>query len=126
MLTKAGGLDEGELAEIRTHPVEGVWLIAGVPSLHAALPYMLFHHERWDGTATRRASGRGDPARGRMLAVADAFDAMTSVGPIGARSHRTRLRRRSGAVPATSSTRRVASAFLDALEAGEILLGRHS
>ena len=33
VLGKAGLLDEGELAEIRAHPVEGTWLIAGVPSL---------------------------------------------------------------------------------------------
>ena len=67
VLTKAGRLDERELAEIRAHPVEGMWLIAGVPSLHAALPYVLFHHERWDGLGypTRR-SGASIPLEGRV------------------------------------------------------------
>ena len=82
VLAKPGQLDEVELAEVRAHPVEGAWLIAGVPSLAAALPYVLFHHERWDGAGypTRRA-GLEIPIEGRLLAVADAFDAMTSSRP---------------------------------------------
>ena len=82
VLSKPGRLDDAELAEVRAHPVEGAWLIAGVPSLAAALPYVLFHHERWDGGGypTRRA-GLEIPLEGRLLAVADAFDAMTSARP---------------------------------------------
>jgi HD-GYP domain-containing protein (c-di-GMP phosphodiesterase class II) len=82
ILTKPGRLDDAELAEVRAHPVEGAWLIAGIPSLAAALPYVLFHHERWDGDGypTRRA-GHEIPIEGRLLAVADSFDAMTSSRP---------------------------------------------
>jgi HD-GYP domain-containing protein (c-di-GMP phosphodiesterase class II) len=82
VLGKPGRLDDAELAEVRAHPVEGAWLIAGIPSLAAALPYVLFHHERWDGCGypTRRA-GIEIPIEGRLLAVADSFDAMTSSRP---------------------------------------------
>jgi HD-GYP domain-containing protein (c-di-GMP phosphodiesterase class II) len=82
VLAKPGRLDEEELAEVRAHPVEGAWLISGIRSCAAALPYVLFHHERWDGTGypTRRA-GIEIPVEGRLLAVADAFDAMTSARP---------------------------------------------
>jgi HD-GYP domain-containing protein (c-di-GMP phosphodiesterase class II) len=82
VLAKPGRLDDAELAEVRAHPVEGAWLIAGVPSFAPALPYVLFHHERWDGCGypTRRA-GADIPVEGRLLAVADAFDAMTSARP---------------------------------------------
>jgi HD-GYP domain-containing protein (c-di-GMP phosphodiesterase class II) len=82
VLSKPGRLDDAELAEVRAHPVEGAWLIAGVPSLAAALPYVLFHHERWDGCGypTRRG-GLDIPIEGRLLAVADSFDAMTSSRP---------------------------------------------
>ncbi len=82
VLAKPGRLDDDELAEVRAHPVEGAWLIAGVASLVAALPYVLFHHERWDGDGypTRRG-GSEIPIEGRLLAVADSFDAMTSVRP---------------------------------------------
>jgi HD-GYP domain-containing protein (c-di-GMP phosphodiesterase class II) len=82
LLHKTGELDEIERAQVQAHPVEGAWLIAGVRSLAAAVPYVLFHHERWDGTGypTRRA-GQEIPVEGRLLAVADAFDAMTSSRP---------------------------------------------
>lgn len=82
VLSKPGRLDDTELAEIQAHPVEGIWMLAGIPSLAPALPYVLFHHERWDGLGypTRRA-GSAIPIEGRVLAVADAFDAMTSGRP---------------------------------------------
>ncbi len=85
VLTKPGRLEDWELAEIRTHPVEGLWLLSGVTSLAPALPFVLFHHERWDGHGypTRRA-GESIPIQGRILAVADAFDAMTSLRPVPA------------------------------------------
>ena len=72
VLTKPGRLEDWELAEIRTHPVEGLWLLSGVTSLAPALPFVLFHHERWDGHGypTRRA-GESIPIQGRILAVAD-------------------------------------------------------
>ena len=107
VLAKPGGLDEAELAEIRAHPVEGVWLLAGVPALVPALPYVLFHHERWDGDGypTRRA-GAEIPVEGRVLAVADAFDAMTSGRPYRAPLHRTTRSPRSSGARARSSTPR--------------------
>jgi HD-GYP domain-containing protein (c-di-GMP phosphodiesterase class II) len=82
VLEKPGRLDPAEIAAIRAHPVEGAWLIAGIRSLQAALPYVLFHHERWDGDGypTGR-SGAQIPIGARVLAVVDAFDAMTSDRP---------------------------------------------
>jgi HD-GYP domain-containing protein (c-di-GMP phosphodiesterase class II) len=122
VLSKPGRLDEDELAEVRAHPVEGAWLISGVPSLSAALPYVLFHHERWDGGGypTRRA-GLGIPIEGRLLAVADAFDAMTSARPYcdpravdGAVAE---VQRCSG----TQFDPTIADAFVAAYAAGEII-----
>jgi HD-GYP domain-containing protein (c-di-GMP phosphodiesterase class II) len=122
VLRKPGRLDEDELAEIRAHPVEGMWLIAGVPTLAPALPYVLFHHERWDGLGypTRR-SGAAIPLEGRILAVADAFDAMTSGRP-----YRPSLApaEAAGEIERCAGTQfdpEVADAFLAALDAGEIV-----
>lgn len=82
VLQKPGRLDPAEVVEIRAHPLEGARMIAAVPALRAAIPFVLFHHERWDGEGypTKRA-GTEIPVEGRLLAVADAFDAMTSLRP---------------------------------------------
>jgi HD-GYP domain-containing protein (c-di-GMP phosphodiesterase class II) len=125
VLAKPGRLDATELEEIRAHPVEGMWLLAGVPALAPALPYVLFHHERWDGRGypTRRA-GAAIPLEGRILAVADAFDAMTSGRPyrpsLSAQDAADEIERCAG----TQFDPEVATAFLAALEADEIVWGQ--
>jgi HD-GYP domain-containing protein (c-di-GMP phosphodiesterase class II) len=79
LLCKPGPLTEEELAEIRTHPIEGARLIEAVPDFRAALPYVRHHHERWDGGGYPDGLGGEDiPVEARLLGVADAFDAMTS------------------------------------------------
>ena len=79
VLRKPGPLTGEELAHIRTHPVAGARLIEGVVDLAPALPYVLHHHERWDGTGyPARHAGERIPLEARVLGVADAFDAMTS------------------------------------------------
>lgn len=82
ILLKPAALTPAEVAEIRAHPVEGMWLLGGMRSLVDIFPYVLFHHERWDGDGypTRRA-GEDIPIEGRILAIADAFDAMLSNRP---------------------------------------------
>ena len=79
VLRKPGPLNVQELEHIRTHPVAGARLIEGVVDLAPALPYVLHHHERWDGSGyPQRLAGKHIPLGARVLGVADAFDAMTS------------------------------------------------
>jgi putative two-component system response regulator len=82
VLRKPGPLADSEAAALRRHPAEGVRLIVGIARFRPALPYVLFHHERWDGAGypTGRA-GREIPVEARILALADAFDAMISTRP---------------------------------------------
>jgi len=82
ILSKRGPLSPEELAEIRTHPSVGVRLIGPIDPAHDAIPYVLYHHERWDGAGypTQRA-GADVPEGARLLAVVDAFDAITSTRP---------------------------------------------
>ena len=82
VLSKPGRLDDDELAQIREHPKLGARLLLRVAAFRQALPYVLYHHERWDGTGypTGRA-GEAIPVEARVLAIADAFDAMTSDRP---------------------------------------------
>ena len=82
VLRKPGPLSELELAEIRRHPRAGASLVLSLRYGIRALPYVLFHHERWDGTGyPSRMAGAAIPVEARLLAVADAFDAMTSARP---------------------------------------------
>ena len=82
ILHKPGRLTRAELAQIRTHPEAGARLLGGIESLSPALPYVLFHHERWDGDGYPHGlAGEAIPTEGRLIAVADAFDAMTSSRP---------------------------------------------
>ncbi|MGB2953867.1 MAG: HD-GYP domain-containing protein [Gaiellaceae bacterium] len=87
VLRKPGRLTEAEFEQIREHPRAGARIIDRLGCFRAALPYVLYHHERWDGEGypTGKA-GEEIPVEARVLAVADAFDAMTS-----ARSYRAPL-----------------------------------
>jgi len=89
VLAKPGRLDEQELAQIREHPKLGARILIRVAGLRGAIPYVLYHHERWDGRGypTGRA-GEEIPLEARVLAVADAFDAMTSDRPYRPALHR--------------------------------------
>src|SRR4051794_20685628 len=82
VLLKVGPLTLEELAEIRLHPEAGAQLVSPIRGARKALPYVLFHHEWWDGSGYPRGlKGEAIPIEARLLAVADAFDAMTSARP---------------------------------------------
>ncbi|MBM4005966.1 MAG: FHA domain-containing protein [Planctomycetes bacterium] len=77
-----GRLDESEFAEIRKHPQAGHDLLQAYPIMQAVLPGVLDHHEKWDGTGyPRRIKGEEISLLGRVLAVADVFDAITCKRP---------------------------------------------
>ncbi len=79
LLRKPGPLTDDELEQIRRHPVTGARLVESFDDFEAALPYVLHHHERWDGFGYPHGlSGSGIPVEARLLGIADAFDAMTS------------------------------------------------
>jgi putative two-component system response regulator len=87
ILLKPGPLSEEELAVVRTHPAAGRRAIdqikksAGLSTefLEAAREIAYSHHERWDGTGyPQRLSGDSIPVAARLLAIADAYDALTS------------------------------------------------
>ena len=82
ILRKPGPLDEDELDEVRSHPVEGAKMVGLIGTMRAAVPGVLHHHERWDGRGYPAGHAGVDiPAEARILAVVDTFDAMTSDRP---------------------------------------------
>jgi HD-GYP domain-containing protein (c-di-GMP phosphodiesterase class II) len=121
VLLKPGRLDEDELLQIREHPVVGARLIRGVSSLEPAVPCVLHHHERWDGTGYPAGlAGTAIPRPARILAVADAFDAMTSTRPYRAAIPVAAALDEVGRCAGTQFDPDVTGAFLAAWNAGEL------
>jgi putative nucleotidyltransferase with HDIG domain len=82
ILTKPGPLTPEEWAEMRQHTEVGAKMVQAIPYLAPALPIVLHHHERWDGSGYPNGlAGEDIPEEARLLAVVDAFDAMTSDRP---------------------------------------------
>lgn len=82
ILNKRRPLTHGEWVLLRRHPEIGARMLQGIDHLHDAIPYVLCHHERWDGRGyPARLIGRTVPREGRLLAIVDSFDAMTSDRP---------------------------------------------
>ena len=82
VLDYAGPLDAPALASVRMHPTLGAEILAPIAAFAEAIPIVLYHHEKVDGTGYP-AGLRGDdiPMLARLVAVADVYDALVSQRP---------------------------------------------
>jgi response regulator RpfG family c-di-GMP phosphodiesterase len=79
MLNKPGKLTPEEVAVFRQHPEKGKRILEPVPCLHGLIDGCWCHHEWFDGGGYPRGlKGQQIPLVGRVVAIADAYDAMTS------------------------------------------------
>ena len=84
ILLKPGALDDQEFELIKQHTLIGHGILGGSSAglLQAAAEIALSHHERFDGSGyPNDLAGEAIPLRGRIVAVADTFDALTSQRP---------------------------------------------
>jgi diguanylate cyclase (GGDEF)-like protein/putative nucleotidyltransferase with HDIG domain len=82
VLKKPGILTAEEWDPIYAHPKLGVAILKHIRDLNGCLPAVLYHHERYDGSGyCSGLKGANIPLDARILSVADAYDAMTSVRP---------------------------------------------
>jgi HD-GYP domain-containing protein (c-di-GMP phosphodiesterase class II) len=82
ILGKPGPLELGEVLQIQEHPAKGKHILDNIGYLEQALSCVLHHHERFDGQGyPEKIGGERIPLPGRIISVADAFDAMTSDRP---------------------------------------------
>jgi putative nucleotidyltransferase with HDIG domain len=87
VLRKADSPSKTDLATIASHPARGVEMVAGIEFLAGSTEAILHHHERMDGLGYPDGlSGQETPLLARIIAVADAFDSLTT-----SRSHRGAL-----------------------------------
>jgi HD-GYP domain-containing protein (c-di-GMP phosphodiesterase class II) len=121
ILSKPGPLDPDELAEIQTHPAVGARLIGALAPTREAIPFVMYHHERWDGGGYPSGlAGAAIPEGARILAVADAFDAMTSTRPYRRALPIERALREVERCAGTQFDPEMAHAFLEAWDAGAL------
>lgn len=82
VLLKQGSLDDTEWAEMKLHPVKGAEVIHRFAGYQECEALVRHHHERWDGAGYPDGLAGADiPLGARILAVADAYDALTSSRP---------------------------------------------
>lgn len=84
ILLKPGRLDADEWAVMRTHTTIGAEMLSGHASELMQMAYLtaLTHHEKWDGTGYPQGlQGEAIPLVGRITAISDVFDALTSTRP---------------------------------------------
>lgn len=115
-------LTRREWLEMRRHPLLAHNYLVTVPETAAWIPGVEAHHERWDGRGyPRRTSGEDIPLAARVVAVCDAFDAMTR-GEAGKTPDAAMAVLRDGAGARFDPA--LVDAFGDALDAGEMDLAR--
>jgi diguanylate cyclase (GGDEF)-like protein/putative nucleotidyltransferase with HDIG domain len=115
LLSKAGPLEPEEWRSIRTHPEIGARLLAH-PEFDDLRAWVLAHHERPDGKGYPHGlAGEEIPLEARILAVADAYEAMTSDRPYRASLEEDAAAEELRAGAGTQFDERVVTAFLVAL-----------
>lgn len=117
ILNKPGKLTEAEMLIIKKHPETGCRIAQTVPELSNIADYILAHHERWDGKGYPKGlAGEAIPLLSRILAVADAYDAMTQDRPyrkaVSPAEAKEELRRNAG----TQFDPQIVDIFLEYLE----------
>ena len=82
ILNKPGPLTEKEWELMRRHPISGARILQKITHLEEAMPYILYHHEKWDGSGYPEGLHRRKiPLGARILALTDVYDALTTSRP---------------------------------------------
>jgi putative nucleotidyltransferase with HDIG domain len=123
ILRKPGHLEEVEWEQMRRHPEVGAAILNRAPFLVRAAVYAHRHHERWDGTGyPDRLAGDSIPVGGRLMSIADAFDAMTSARPYRAAMDPEQAAKEVARGAGSQFDPELAHAFLQGLRDGRIPL----
>ncbi len=120
---KRGPMERAEIAQFRQHPELGARLLRGIKSLEPLVPYVLHHHENFDGTGyPERLRGQDIPIEARLVAVVDEFDDRRSILPAGDPNATDEVLRELRQLTADRLDPTIVQAFLDAYRAGHIIV----
>jgi HD-GYP domain-containing protein (c-di-GMP phosphodiesterase class II) len=117
ILRKPGRLTDGEYAIVQQHVALGDMIVRDLPDLDLVRAGIRHHHERWDGQGyLDRLAGDSIPRIARILAVADAFSAMTTTRPYRKALEFREALLRLGDAAGTQLDERLVAAFIDGIE----------
>jgi diguanylate cyclase (GGDEF)-like protein len=117
ILRKPGKLTAEEYEIFKQHVALGDMIVRDVPDIDVVRSGIRYHHERWDGAGyLDHLEGEGIPLIGRVLAVGDAFSAMTTTRPYRKALDVGEALRRLGDAAGTQFEERLVRAFIDGIE----------
>ncbi|MFL5685782.1 MAG: HD domain-containing phosphohydrolase [Chloroflexota bacterium] len=117
ILRKPGSLTEAEYAIVQQHVALGDMIVRDLPDIEAVRAGIRHHHERWDGKGyLDRLEGERIPRIARILAVADAFSAMTTTRPYRKALDVREALGRLGDAAGTQLDEALVAAFVDGIE----------
>jgi diguanylate cyclase (GGDEF)-like protein len=117
ILRKPGKLTAAEYDVVKQHVALGEAIVHDVPDVDVVRAAIRFHHERWDGRGyLEELEGEAIPLVGRILAVADAFSAMTTTRPYRKALPVEEALRRVGDAAGTQLDERLAKTFIEGIE----------
>jgi diguanylate cyclase (GGDEF)-like protein len=120
ILRKPGSLTDAEYAIVKQHVALGDMIVRDLPDIAVVRAGIRHHHERWDGQGyLDRLEGEEIPLIARILAVADAFSAMTTTRPYRKALDVREALDRLGDAAGTQLEERLALAFIDGIEHDE-------
>ena len=123
ILLKKEKLDDDEYEEIKKHPIKGANILSAVSMFKDIVPYVKYHHERLDGTGYPMGlKGEEIPLLSRIIAVADAFDAMMSDRMYRSRLNLTESRQQLIRGSGTQFDKNVVDTFVNILDTQGIAL----
>jgi len=124
IIRKPTALTEEEFEVMKRHPVKGAAIMGAIPQLKEVIPGMKYHHERWEGGGYPEGiKGEAIPLQARVVAVADAFDAMTTTRPYQKAMEVPYVLGRIRQLAPSRYDPRVVEALIRSYEKGELVLG---
>jgi diguanylate cyclase (GGDEF)-like protein len=117
ILRKPGKLTESEYAVVQQHVALGDMIVRDLPDIAVVRAGIRYHHERWDGAGyLDHLEGESIPLIARILAVADAFSAMTTTRPYRKALDVREALDRLGDAAGSQLDERLVTAFIDGVE----------